>query len=586
MNKLTNDLTRFIQDYRTLESDIASQPFSRDNRQKVIDFLFTSISEIQEKNFKDLVAQANVNTKLNELATVVLELEAKKELDANDFRALHNSINALATEIIGAESLALLSSIHAKELQKDKEDSGKLKCTLEGGAQYEGLMKDGLPNDDVGVISWPDREYRGQVHNGRAHGVGTLAYQDGRIQEGLWENGKFTEEKAEKANELKMRTGFNLVVERQKDVTLPREIYRKSYRNHTYFGEFSEGVPNGIGKMFGPGETYIGWWRNGAIERGIKHNHMLLTTYIGEFKNFSPHGRGKMTYRNGNQFEGTWVNGEPQDGFLRFEDGRVFVGKTTRGDPWGMGRLTYPNGDWVEGDLTIVNDKLYASEANMRKTESDGTIYEGNCKMTIDGNLVSHGRGVLISSAGERIEGTWELGELMYRKGDWKSDTDPNIPLSKQLFDSKIENLDSLPAIESLFKLWKNIYSKELKVFLEFDPKMYADGSAQIEMQKQIQEFSKILDGNRYAPFAIYINPLQALLTKLRMAFDLSISSEELFKIEMDIVDIQFSLRADLENPAYSTCYHLMTYLSNSIEKIRQLKNKLTPPSTSDYALE
>ena len=64
------------------------------------------------------------------------------------------------------------------------------------GLKYVGEWKDGLPNGQgTGTWSAPHKgagyKYVGEYRNGKLHGQGTLTFADGRVKEGIFENGQF-----------------------------------------------------------------------------------------------------------------------------------------------------------------------------------------------------------------------------------------------------------------------------------------------------------------------------------------------------------------------------------------------------------
>jgi len=91
-----------------------------------------------------------------------------------------------------------------------------------------------------------------------------------------------------------------------------------------YLGEFHEGRLNGWGiqfirsleknSIFNKQRYVIGFgiWTKG-MQNGLGICVTRELTYFGEFKNGEAHGKGKITYKNGFQYEGEWVQDQPQD---------------------------------------------------------------------------------------------------------------------------------------------------------------------------------------------------------------------------------------------------------------------------------
>lgn len=74
--------------------------------------------------------------------------------------------------------------------------------------------------------------------------------------------------------------------------------------------------------------------------------------YIGYTKNGVPNGSGKITYKNGNVYEGGWNMGVPcGDGKVSFTNGDVFEGVFKIGKSKTKGIMTYVNGKKAKGRL-------------------------------------------------------------------------------------------------------------------------------------------------------------------------------------------------------------------------------------------
>ena len=80
-------------------------------------------------------------------------------------------------------------------------------------------------------------------------------------------------------------------------------------------------------------------------------------TYLGEWNNGQPNGIGKLYYPNGSYFEGPFVNGEitGQDGVYFYPDGSYKRGNIQAGKMQGLGRFVSADGGFIyEGNW--VND--------------------------------------------------------------------------------------------------------------------------------------------------------------------------------------------------------------------------------------
>ena len=68
-------------------------------------------------------------------------------------------------------------------------------------------------------------------------------------------------------------------------------------------------------------------------------------------KNYT--GKGKITYKNGNTFEGEWKNGKKSgQGILKFKTGKKYEGTWSNGKKNGQFKITYKNGDTRVGTFS------------------------------------------------------------------------------------------------------------------------------------------------------------------------------------------------------------------------------------------
>ena len=93
-----------------------------------------------------------------------------------------------------------------------------------------------------------------------------------------------------------------------------------------------------VDKRHGQG-TY---WKN----EGSK----LRREYTGDWYEDKKHGRGTFFYKNGDRYDGYWVNGLPQgEGRMIYSNENIYEGQWHEGKRNGYGVLTKRNGDHFEG---------------------------------------------------------------------------------------------------------------------------------------------------------------------------------------------------------------------------------------------
>ena len=122
--------------------------------------------------------------------------------------------------------------------------------------------------------------YRGQTKNTApflSHGIGTMAYEDGKVYEGYWENGK--------------RCGHGRLV----------------YPNGSiYIGEYSNDLANGNGVFENVrGYRYEGQWLNDGLHgTGIETWTETGMKFLGAFVDSKKRGKGRFDWADGSYYEG------------------------------------------------------------------------------------------------------------------------------------------------------------------------------------------------------------------------------------------------------------------------------------------
>jgi hypothetical protein len=119
--------------------------------------------------------------------------------------------------------------------------------------------------------------------------------------------------------------------------------------------------------------------------------------YEGQMKDGIREGYGKMTYTNGDIFEGEW-NLYRNKGKMTYTNGDVYEGTLLSNKKSGEGKMIYTNGDVYEGEWHM--DK---KDGEGKMTYKNGQVYEGEWRTD-----EKHGKGKLTSSDGAIIfDGKW-----------------------------------------------------------------------------------------------------------------------------------------------------------------------------------
>lgn len=123
----------------------------------------------------------------------------------------------------------------------------------------------------------------------------------------------------------------------------------------TYEGERKNGLPHGQGVMkYKNGGVYRGAWVNG-VRQGWGIMDWGRERYEGNWFNDKEHGNGFYRYYDGREYQGEWKGGKQSGkGVLKYKNGNRFEGEFVNGEP-AKGQLIYPNGDRYEGDFNTGN---------------------------------------------------------------------------------------------------------------------------------------------------------------------------------------------------------------------------------------
>jgi len=258
---------------------------------------------------------------------------------------------------------------------------------------------------DTAGIKWT-----GGCKDGYVHGFGTLTetskaglveitgtYRDGKLKGIATFEGTHTKENKTVSFLYKGETNGG-EMEGQGELTLQgRFIITGSFENNVPKGHVRVTVKN---KMVLEGEIKEGW----DVFGPGKISYANGDQYEGEVLNFTKNGRGVLIEANGTRKEGVFVddylNGA---GLVVLQNGFRFEGTFKDGLLSGTGRAVLPNGDRYEGDF----ENGFIVGAGV-KTYHDGSRYEGQFD-----KLTRSGEGTLILSNGDTCKGEWADDKLV-----------------------------------------------------------------------------------------------------------------------------------------------------------------------------
>ncbi len=137
---------------------------------------------------------------------------------------------------------------------------------------------------------------------------------------------------------------------------------------------------HGKGKMtFSNGDQYNGRWLHDQQTKGEYTTSADNSVYSGYFKDDTYNGRGRIKYSDGVEYRGNWVSGIKDGNFdikIPGANGGICKGRYSNGQSDGDWVCSYDNGDNYTGQL--YNEKPHGYG---KFTANDGTILEGNWEL-------------------------------------------------------------------------------------------------------------------------------------------------------------------------------------------------------------
>ena len=124
--------------------------------------------------------------------------------------------------------------------------------------------------------------------------------------------------------------------------------------------------------------------------------------YVDDFKHSKRHGDVVHIYPDGERYEGSYENGQRDQGTMTWPDGRRFEGSFKNDRIHGNGTYTWPDGAQYLG--SFVESKMHGQGTY---TWPNGKRYDGSFK---DGRM--HGQGTLVWSSGKRFEGSFVYSKM------------------------------------------------------------------------------------------------------------------------------------------------------------------------------
>lgn len=276
--------------------------------------------------------------------------------------------------------------------------------------------------------------YYGALADGKLHGQGKIAWENGAWFEGEFENGLFS-------GKGKYQSGSGYTYEGEfKRGRMSGQGRYEMPDGSVYVGAFAYDEFHGYGRYdMAGGQVYEGEFKKGQYAGQGKINYPDGRTYTGEFSNNLYQGKGRYQTPDKQVFEGDFDKGEfSGNGVYQGKDGSRHVGTFRKWRPQDAGKFTDARGDVYEGNFT-------AGDLNGKgsKLGKDGSRYEGEFK-----SWKFHGPGVYRNADGDVYKGSFAYGTfegegtLTYAKqqkdgrtqdtGTWRYGTLENKEAEKQ----------------------------------------------------------------------------------------------------------------------------------------------------------
>ena len=235
----------------------------------------------------------------------------------------------------------------------------------------------------TGVRWWRRECYSGgrDPSNGAKHGHGTFTFADSSSYTGPWEHNVMSG----KDGVLTLANGDVLAgaFAAGKHIGF---CHYTSLIGDKYFGELNDKLEkHGQGKLtYVNGDEYEGYWANNQRHHKGRFTYEEGDCFTGFFKSNKMHGYGTWKYVDGGEYSGYFKsNRRHGEGMFTSSEGISFSGTYRRGRKHGMGVTTYPDGVVLECEFdngeqvdtgTWTRPAKSASEKVASKRDKNGAL--------------------------------------------------------------------------------------------------------------------------------------------------------------------------------------------------------------------
>ena len=219
-----------------------------------------------------------------------------------------------------------------------KKISGEGKIVYRDGRIYEGLFQDGLLNGKGKYISSNGDIYEGTFDKGNLLGIGTIIFSN--------DNSNKSKEVSD-SSKISENDNNNKITYVGEIKDFKKEGHGiESCRKYKYEGEFHDNMKNGDGLLvyLGTGDKYNGKFKNDKITGYGNYLWSNGDSYEGDFVDGKMHGKGVYKWLDGSVYEGEYKdNIREGKGIFKRKNGIIFKGNFLNGKPNGKGNMIYKN---------------------------------------------------------------------------------------------------------------------------------------------------------------------------------------------------------------------------------------------------